>query len=356
MRPELDRFDGIQALRFFAAALVVLTHSTFYASERLVPGLAVWKPGVGGVDVFFVISGFVMAISARNLVHAPLGWRVFLVRRLVRIVPLYWSVTSLKLLVMLAAPSAVLHAQIAVAPVVLSYLFLPSFNPDGLIQPLLGVGWTLNYEMFFYALFALALACRARPVVFIGAVLLVCAALQPLRQPDWPAAQFYLDAIVLEFLFGMLVARAVMRGLALPAWGAALLILCGAGLLVFPPDALASWPPVIRRGLPALAVVTGVVFLEPWWRGRVPAWLLFFGNASYALYLVHPLVAPAAPSLLRKLNLPSVPLSIAMSVAFALVASAMVWHFFERPLTARLQRRLSPRLSATAGQGMARAL
>jgi peptidoglycan/LPS O-acetylase OafA/YrhL len=67
------RYEGIQALRFIAALLVVVTHATFYVSERLVPGYPVWSSGAAGVDVFFVISGFVMVVSSQDLIGQPDG-------------------------------------------------------------------------------------------------------------------------------------------------------------------------------------------------------------------------------------------------------------------------------------------
>ncbi|WP_425358229.1 acyltransferase family protein [Brevundimonas subvibrioides] len=91
--------------------MVVVTHSTFYASERLTPGSYVWGRGTMGVDIFFVISGFVMYASSIHLERASGGWREFATKRLIRIVPLYWLVTSMKLAILLVIPSVVLHLR-----------------------------------------------------------------------------------------------------------------------------------------------------------------------------------------------------------------------------------------------------
>lgn len=151
------RFDGIQSLRLVAALLVVITHSTFYTHERLNSNIEVWRTGAIGVDIFFLISGFVMLITADRFIISKHGWKEFAARRLLRIAPMYWLATTVKLLTMLAIPSAVLHAKLDIGNVILSYFFLPSRNIDGQFAPLLGVGWTLVFEMFFYALFASAL-------------------------------------------------------------------------------------------------------------------------------------------------------------------------------------------------------
>ncbi len=122
------RYDGIQALRFVAALLVVFTHSTFYVGERLIPGFPVWSNGAAGVDIFFVISGFVMVISSQELLARADGWRIFMMRRIARIVPLYWIATSLKLVAVISVPSLAINAGLDPWQCVKSFLFLPSFN------------------------------------------------------------------------------------------------------------------------------------------------------------------------------------------------------------------------------------
>lgn len=84
------KFDGIQSLRFIAALLVVITHSTFYAGELIDPGIETWHFGEVGVDIFFVINGFVMMISTGGLSSTKDGWKYFGMRRLVRIAPMDW--------------------------------------------------------------------------------------------------------------------------------------------------------------------------------------------------------------------------------------------------------------------------
>ena len=143
------KFDGIQALRFIAAIMVVCTHSFLYASERLGQGSFSWAVGAKGVDIFFVIIGFVMVISSRYLVSVDDGWKEFFKKRLIRVAPLYWAATSFKLIVLLLAANFVLHAKLDWWMILKSYFFIPSHNIDGEIKPFLGVGWTLVFEMFF---------------------------------------------------------------------------------------------------------------------------------------------------------------------------------------------------------------
>ena len=208
----VQRYDGVQVLRCVAAGLVVTTHATFYAGERLGAGDVLWDGGVKGVDIFFVISGFVMMLAARRLGDAPDAWWRFLVQRVVRVGPLYWIATTAKLAVLMLASRYVLHAAIDWTSVAKSYLFLPSRNVDGRIEPLLGVGWTLTYEMFFYALFTLALWLRAGLLTAMAPALLGLALSSTLRPPHFSPWLVYCDPIILEFLFGMVVGWACMNG------------------------------------------------------------------------------------------------------------------------------------------------
>jgi peptidoglycan/LPS O-acetylase OafA/YrhL len=174
-----------------AAVLVLLTHSGFYASERLDRSFKYWGTGAAGVDLFFVISGFVMVYSSMNLIGDRKGWLVFSQRRVIRIVPMYWLATTIKLVLMVLAGEFVLHARFSSLDTVMSYLFLPTRNSDGNLFPLLGVGWTLNFEMLFYLLFAAALFLRVSVFKFVGTVLFILAIGALFRQSNWPAVSFY---------------------------------------------------------------------------------------------------------------------------------------------------------------------
>ncbi|WP_331027176.1 acyltransferase [Sphingomonas sp.] len=339
--PDKSRFDTIQALRFVAALLVVITHATFYAHERLIAAFPIWPAGARGVDIFFVISGFVMWHSSRSLIGEPQGWRIFVRRRIERIVPLYWLATSLKIVAMLLVPAAALHAELSGHAIVTSYLFIPAFNSDGALEPLLGVGWTLNFEMFFYAVFAFALFATRRPFVLIAAVLAVCSVGSLMIASRTHALQFYLNDIVLEFLFGMLLAR-YAKGWTVPPALSVGLIIAGFVALLFSLDTTAV-PRSVLYGLPSLAIIAGAVWLDLRAPPRIPRWVLYFGNASYALYLIHPMVAPIAPVALAKLGFVLPWLSVAFSVMISLAMAAILHSLVEKPvsrwLAARTRRR-----------------
>ena len=151
--------QGLQVLRAVAALGVVFHHLPIFLEGKLgltgvVPPLLL---GAAGVDLFFVISGFIMVYSSEPLFGRPHAPRVFLLRRLSRIVPLYWAATSFLLGYLLLVGVAFVRVNLPWDVILTSYAFIPFPRRDGLMMPVLNVGWTLNYEMFFYLVFAAAI-------------------------------------------------------------------------------------------------------------------------------------------------------------------------------------------------------
>ncbi|KAA3662373.1 MAG: acyltransferase [Chloroflexi bacterium] len=330
-------FDGIQALRFLAALMVVVTHSTFYASERLGTGGSTWTSGAKGVDIFFVISGFIMVISARNLIGSANDWKIFLQKRLIRVVPLYWIATTFKVVTLLFLANLVLHAELDWWVIFKSYFFVPSKNIDGEISTFLGVGWTLVFEMFFYIVFTLSLALRKNIYQFVGGVLIFFTLLSFIRGDDYSAWWFLMDQMVLEFYFGMLIGYFTLKGKKIPKNAAIISFFFSLYYLLFS-DNLLNLPQILQNGIPATILVWSTISLEANIKGRLPRFVLFFGTASYSLYLFHPLVAPLAPVILNKLSIGSFPISIFFSITIAMIVSAFVYLWIEKPLTNLIRR------------------
>jgi peptidoglycan/LPS O-acetylase OafA/YrhL len=325
------KYQGLQILRIVAACMVLLTHSTFYASERLDRHFGIWGKGASGVDIFFVLSGFVMIYSSQRLFTDPNGWKIFAERRIVRIVPIYWIATSVKLIALLATSGYVLHAQFRVAHSICSYLFLPAYNSEGIVIPVLSVGWTLNFEMFFYFVFTFALLLRMDVYKFAGGVLTLLAIGAFFRKPDWPAASFYLDTRVLEFFYGMLIAKVCLTGKHLPRYGAIPLLLLGFLGLLGPWLSLDQLHGLLY-GIAAALIVYSMASLEDSLT-RIPKFVLYGADASYVIYLFHPFIAPAVPSVLMKLHLLHPWLSVSCSVILALAGGCLIHQFVEVPIT-----------------------
>jgi exopolysaccharide production protein ExoZ len=334
-----QKFLGIQALRMVAASLVVVTHSTFYAFERLDKGVKVWERGTRGVDIFFVISGFVMIYSSQRLFALSSGWKIFAEHRIVRIVPLYWLLTTLKVLILALTVGFVLHAKLSVVTAICSYLFLPSRNLDGKLWPLMSVGWTLNLEMLFYFFFTLSLFLRKNVYQFVGVALTLLAIGAYFRQPNWPPVSFYLDTIVLEFYLGMLIAKACINGVYLPKKRACFLLGLGFVLLLALPT---DWnvPKILLSGLPAGMIIWSAASLETLSKS-IPRFALYLGEASYAIYLIHPFVCPLPPTMLHRMHLDLPWLSVCCSVAIGVGAGCILHQLIELPMTNWLKGRMN---------------
>jgi exopolysaccharide production protein ExoZ len=338
--------DNIQVLRAVAALLVVFVHLDVFLRA-----LAIEPFGHGGVDLFFVISGFIMVYTTRA---RPLTPAAFMLNRVTRIAPIYWLITLAVYSVALVAPSLLQATSSDPVQLGKSLLFIPFQKSNGLVQPVLFVGWTLNYEMFFYALFAFGLMFRplalgaAVVVGLLGA--LVIGGL--VVRPEGPVAGFYTRPILLEFAAGMALGTLGSQVKIQTAWGRALLVaLCLVGLAAtaFVPLVWPEASRVITQGIPSVLVVASAVLLHQSGvqlagSGRAKRALLLLGNASYSLYLTHPFVTQAAQKLGKRLGLSPLVVVPSMLVTLALVcAVGIITHLLiERPLT-RLAKGLADR-------------
>jgi peptidoglycan/LPS O-acetylase OafA/YrhL len=293
-RPGLPpNFLTIQSLRAIAALMVVLYHALEVWGGRIDADAPFvdWENGAAGVDIFFVVSGFVMIVASRRLVDAPMGWLTFLRHRVARIVPLYWLLTSVKLAAVLALPWLAVRTSLDPVYITGSYLFLPVIDHVQKFRPLIPMGWTLTYEMLFYLFFAAALAIRTDVLRVIVPGLGAIALLGLMRDASWPAWTVLFSTIVLEFIFGVLLAKWTLQGGRLSPTLACATLVVGVVAILGLPMVSENWR-VVTWGVPALAIVAGAVSLERTLAGRIPHWLLSLGDASYSIYLSHGFVIP----------------------------------------------------------------
>jgi peptidoglycan/LPS O-acetylase OafA/YrhL len=354
-----SQIAGIQVLRGLAALSVAFLHIEQAAGAFVGrPGESPWPwlralPWEAGVDVFFVISGFVMVYASARLFRSPGAVRGFLARRASRVVPLYWLFTTATLAVAAVAPRLLNDPvsggwKMAVA----SYLFIPWQRQDGFVQPLFRLGWTLNYEMLFYVLFAPFLLLPRR-IGSIG-IMLVMAALVAAGQFLRPAnvqLAFWTDPIVAEFAFGVAVGTARLESVRLPAAARAGLIALGVAALAF-----IGVDDTARRalsyGLPAACLVAGASLGS----GRVGGSLtartaLLVGDASYALYLIHPFPMRGLREVWARLGLGNGGAAGILSyIVAAIVVSCVLaigtHRWIELPLVRRIRR---PRTTGSPG-------
>jgi exopolysaccharide production protein ExoZ len=343
-------FLTIQALRAIAAPMVVVYHAFEMWTVRIgpaAPGTA-WTNGAAGVDIFFVISGFVMVVSSRRMQSQPGAWITFMRHRIVRIVPLYWLLTTIKLVLVLLFSGLALRSSLDLDFVVKSYLFLPVVDSAGHFRPLLPVGWTLTYEFLFYVLFALALGLRVDVLQVLVPAFALIVALALLRTETWPEWTILFSTIVVEFLFGVALAKLTLQGRSLPLALAAAMTLVGAVLILTVPEGSENLR-MLTWGMPALAIVAGAVSLEPRIAGALPQWLLTLGDASYSIYLVHGFVVPVVGVGIMALHWTS-GTAQAFTVAACLLAGSLagwlVYVLVERPILFWMRRRPARSISA----------
>ena len=329
-RPLLS---NIQFLRFFAAVAVLVGH----AGDLFMPDAGYVRaiPWSAGVDVFFVISGFVMTYLAQGQFGRSGAARAFLIRRIIRIVPPYWMFTTLMVVAVLLFSDHVRNTTLSGASVVTSYLFVPWARvSDGQLNPLLSQGWTLNYEAFFYLAFATALLFRRGLWWLTGGFLLLVAA-HPFVRASLFVLTFWTNPIILEFLGGVGLALLFLRGQRLAWWGS--LGLAALGVAVFlmtEPVAPGAFRRVIHVGLPALMLCASLALApEPAAPVPIRRAMVRGGDSSYTLYLSHTFTLNVAAILWHRLGSPIPEASMALAILAAIAAAAIVYRWVERPMT-----------------------
>ncbi len=350
---------NVQALRALAALMVVVVH-VYAVESTYLPGRPWTTPfhvaGTYGVDLFFVISGVVMIASTAGWFAQPGAWRRFLIHRVTRIYPPYWIVTALVLVVFVVDPGATGVHRSARPDIVASFLAWPQAG-----EPLLVVGWTLSYELLFYAVFAVGLCFDQRRLPIVALVwFAIIVAVHVFGSPANPWVRVAGSPLCVEFLLGMIVGVAVLRRayvaprIMLAVGVASIVAVCivtayAAGEF----EPIAPWRP-LAIGVPMTLIVYGALGLE--FEGFVaPAWLRAQGDASYALYLWHVLVIGALGAALHVARLHGTLARVTIVVggyALAIVVSLAIYRWLERPLLRVMRGRLD-RAASSAGRSAA---
>ena len=266
----------LQVLRGIAVLLVVIHHFSD-VTAAFTPEHKVWDNGASGVDLFFVISGFIIPLSIDSSRSGFAAAARFFQRRLERVVPLYWLVTTRTLLSMLYFGVPLIFSHI-----VGSYLFVPTRGRFGEYLPIVSVGWTLTYEMAFYLLIALAILWTGR-VMEVMIPLVVLIGVAGLTVP-LPAVHMDLS-LFLDFGLGMAAALWYTRSKKrLPPLMATLLFVVALTLELTAPFYTLR---VVQWGILSFLVLVSALSLEGVLGNKLPRWALLLGDASYSIYLVH---------------------------------------------------------------------
>lgn len=321
----MGKLVGVQYLRGFAAIAVLLYH---VGDQHKFP----FEIGAAGVDIFFVISGFIIwsTTSSSDVSMPDYFWK-----RLTRVLPLYWIVLAVTFASVNAKPAFFFNHDASIENFLRSLVLLPGLK-DGAFHPVVVQGWTLSYEMFFYCLLGVLMAVGLRwRLIGTCATLLVFVGIGQVLDLGYIGA--FAAPIVLEFVAGVLIAYVAGRPEFSRSAIVAALLLAIVGFAASQ-TLITDWPRVLKWGVPAAWLVIAAVGLEPWFRQRPVRVLVYFGDASYSIYLWHVWVGVVMTGVLLRLPIPAL-LHPPIQAVMMLLASCLLYSVIERPLLALFRRR-----------------
>jgi peptidoglycan/LPS O-acetylase OafA/YrhL len=336
---------NLHLLRVIAALGVVYYHATSTAGLDLE-----WDVGSRGVDVFFVISGFIIAYIGTGKPEK------FFRRRLIRVVPFYWAATLVVFAAAFVAPQLFRTTSANVPHLLYSLGFIPHENAaTGEMMPTLLLGWSLNFEMFFYVVFAISLTISPKraPLICVAGILAFVVAIQ-LAKPSNDILEFYARPIVLEFCFGVAAyyvfdwcsqRKEQLARFAAGKYVLALMLVGGLVLIaVLEHIYYEQIPRYLIAGIPSFFVITSALLLERIYgvcsKNKT---ILLLGEASYIIYLIHPYIVFSALRLVikdRELGTVGTIGVVGVLLALTSVISIAIHLYFEKPVMAFLRKRL----------------
>lgn len=322
---------GLQLLRFFAAFLVIFSHVLGEYPSFI-------NIGTFGVDIFFVISGFIIY----HITHD--GVDNFISRRLIRIVPMYWLFTIGIAIIAYFQPNLLRSVEFDFAHFIASMLFIPYWTPGSEHSPILMLGWTLNYEMMFYLLFY---TCARVSHMFRGlltstVIIAFFFVSNLIKIDDRSALWFYSDGIILEFVAGMFVGW-IFKNWKFNSNSVALfLFTTSLGFLIYSDikdqfgiDRFLVW------GLPSMIIVIATLMSEEYFssfKQNAKNMFLWLGEMSYPAYLLHIYVI----ALFSRLIFPDVSIAtlLCVSLGVTLLLCSFVSNYFDKRIRSALSRGL----------------
>ena len=298
-----SKIDSLQAIRAFAAISVMLFHGTQILDERLGYQFLsnIFMAGFSGVDVFFVLSGFIILYTSKPGTN---NIAKFLKARFIRIYPIYWVVTILLIIAFFIAPTAEQAYKGNLNVILGSFTLFPQKTY------VIGVAWTLTYEMIFYLVFAATYFKNPRFLfyTFVAWITVILIFFFANIKTDSLLIAILLNPIILNFAFGCLVAYFYKRNINLNYsgwffWGGLILFTLMWSMFyqlrLSDPDVFTGdMDRIMLFGIPSAFLIFGALFLP----FAVPRLLVYLGDASYSLYLVHGTVLSLLIKIVTKFN------------------------------------------------------
>lgn len=294
------KLSSLQGVRAIAALMVVAFHLNVYILPDVLNRGRTWtgfSAGYAGVEIFFVLSGFIMVLVHRHAFGKRQGWMTFLIRRVRRIYPFYWITLCAVVAARLATDGS--EALPSFELLVASLLLIPVENT------IIEVSWSLSFEMLFYFVFSVLLlnltAGKALGAAWFGGTALLL-----LIGFESELTQFIFAPYNLLFLFGIIGAYGYKTIGTGTAWASLV-----AGAVIFGCTALGEvykLLPVsfglrtVLLGVGAAGMICGLAALELKMALRTPRWIVLLGDASYAIYLLHISVMTACAKVIMALG------------------------------------------------------
>jgi len=357
------KLNLLQVYRGIAALLVVMVHITIKSVENLnqVSFLNLFGAGGSGVDYFFVLSGFIMVYVHRSAIGKKDQLKSFLVKRAVRIYPIYWIITLTVWCLFLVIPAFANNQDLSVGHVIASLLLIPQKDPNFKDKFILEVGWTLTYEIYFYLLFSIAIWLKPKYSVPILSAWLLVTILHYRKIVKFPEDFFLLKTVFgemnLELVLGCLAAYIVIKynnKISKYRW-----ILFGIANLGYILGMLAAWGKVEFGRIPTFGVLAALLIIaatsidlkdSP----KIPYFLIFLGDASYSIFLTHMPVISVITKILQKANLGKYFdgfFAPALLAVFAVVFGCIFYSLIEKPLTVFMRKNIVEKMFPPKAEG-----
>jgi exopolysaccharide production protein ExoZ len=348
------KINSIQLLRVIAVGLVIFLHAgsmgvyKFSASNPVesLYHLKLW--GAIGVDLFFAISGFIMTIVAPSYMN-PGDWKTFFAKRFIRIIPLYYLISALTALNMLW----VHHESITVLSLLKTVFFFPFFDQTSFTNPIVGVGWSLSYEIYFYTLIGILLFLGKDIYRRLLITILLLSTMGLILKTDNPLLKFLTSPILFEFGFGIIGGLLYRKLSVIKRPGrkekTASIILMGIGLIsmcltiwIWPDfdihsmttlenmNKLAFYRAMIW-GLPSAIFMLGVILYERFYHLQIWNIIVWAGDGSYSCYLIHAQIYGVVSYIFKYLHLSPI-LYLIIIVPVCLLVSIVFFRLVERNL------------------------
>ncbi len=326
---------SIQYLRGLAAIMVVLYHIEIKGRQYDINNLSWFKIGFFGVDLFFIISAFIMCNTTYN---KNTTFTRFIGARITRILPLYWLMTLLALIIFLIKPSLV-NSSGGVTSIWASFLLAP--NGD---KFLVNNGWTLSYEFLFYFIFGLSLILPLKNKrLIISSILIFIVSFGYIVNFDSTYYDFITDPILLEFLLGI-IAFTILKKYNIPAAMSYTLIFSAIIILLWENNFGAihlTLGRAVSAGIPMFLLFIGIVRFEDKIKQKTNILLKGIeklGDSSYSLYLVHPFILSPGAIIAKKIGLVNHPNLFSIFLLLLSVAGGwLCYHYIEKPINHKLK-------------------